>query len=63
MKIAKTLLGLAIWIVLGFLLNCLCVGIGISMYFLLNYMPWYTIVLGTLGGCLAIYMYMIKPGE
>lgn len=63
MKIGKTLLGIAIWIVLGFLLYCLCAGMGIVAFFIFHYIPWYHIVLGTLAGCVVVFLYMIKPGE
>lgn len=59
MKIAKGLLDIAIWIVLGFLLYCLCAGLGAVAFFIFHYMPWYHIFLGTLAGCVAVFLYII----
>lgn len=60
MKIAKVLLGIAIWIVLGFFVYCLCAGIGMIAYFILSQLPWYHAVLGSMAGCVIVYLQMTR---
>lgn len=63
MKIAKILLGVVIWIVLGFFVYCLCAGLGALAYFIFHYIPWYHIVLGNVAGCIAVFLYMITDDK
>lgn len=61
MKIAKGLLGIVIWIVLGFFVYAFCAGMGAVVYFIFHYMPWYHIVFGTLAGCVIVYLQFTRP--
>lgn len=58
-KAAKGLLGIVIWIVLGFLVYSFFAGMGAVVYFIFHYMPWYHIVFGTLAGCIIVFFYYI----
>lgn len=55
MKIAKTLLGILIWVVLGFLVYCTVMGIIFMAGMILTHLTWLQILIGTTGGCLVVY--------
>ena len=55
MKIAKTLLGIVIWIFLGFLVYCLGMAIVLMAGMILAHLSWLEILVGTAGGCLVVY--------
>lgn len=55
MKIAKGLLGIAIWIVLGFLVYCTVMGVLFMAGMILTHLAWWQILIGTTGGCLVVY--------
>lgn len=59
MKTAKGLLGIVIWIVMGFFLYCVVLGMTFIAFVTLKYLAWWQLLIGTLGGCLVVYGILI----
>lgn len=59
-KTAKGLLGIVIWIILGFMIYVACAGLGIVAYFIWNYIPWYHVILGSLAGCIVVFFMLLE---
>lgn len=55
----KTILGLLIILVLGFLAFAACTGFGILIGFIFTIFPLWGIVVGTLFGALGVFLYLI----
>lgn len=55
----KTLLGIIVLLVLGFLAFSACTGFGILIGFIFTIFPLWGIVLGTFTGSLGVFLYLI----
>lgn len=55
----KRVLGVILLIILGFITYVVLSGIGFTIALIFHLVPWWKIVLGTLGGTVIVVLYMM----